>query len=294
MKEVLLADDFNIGDLEKFSAAREMQRLDNYTEGSAEDTFKIEDGWQQSTVKIKLPAEDNKTDPRGEAGAPEFEVPGLFHRPLLDTIKAGLREESSNLLHHTPFRSYWKPSEDVPPERLYGEQYTSDALLEEHEKIQALPREPGDNMERVTLPIMLWSDSTHLADFGNASLWPIYMFFGGLSKYIRAKPTSGACHHIAYIPSVSLLRINSSFAGSNTKKLPDYFQDNYKEFFGRSTTAAMLTHCKRELMHAILAMVIDERFIEAYENGFEFLCHDGIIRRFFPRILTYSADYPEK
>lgn len=56
----------------------------------------------------------------------------------------------------------------------------------------------------------------------------------------------------------------------------------------------MLTHCKRELMHAILSLVIDESFIEAYKNGFEFLCHDGIIRRFFPRILTYSADYPEK
>jgi len=32
---------------------------------------------------------------------------------------------------------------------------------------------------------MLWSDSTHLASFGNASLWPIYLYIGNLSKYIH-------------------------------------------------------------------------------------------------------------
>lgn len=56
----------------------------------------------------------------------------------------------------------------------------------------------------------------------------------------------------------------------------------------------MLTHCKRELMHAILRLVFDAKFVEAYEKGFEFLCYDNIIRRFFPCLFTYSADYPEK
>lgn len=205
VKEVLLADDFDINNLKKFSATREMERMDNYVEGSVDDLFKVEDGWHDSTVKIKVPAEDNQHDPGGEGLAPEFSIPGLRHRSFLETIKAGLRDESFRLLHLTPFRCFWKPSEDVPAERIYGEQYTSDELLEEHEKVQALPREPGDTMERIVLPVMLWSDSTHLADFGNASLWPIYMFFGGLSKYTRAKPTSGSCHHLAYIPSVSYM-----------------------------------------------------------------------------------------
>jgi hypothetical protein len=52
---------------------------------------------------------------------------------------------------------------------------------------------------------MFWSDLTHLANFGTAKLWPIYMLFGNLSKYIRVKPNAGAEHHVAYIPSVSLL-----------------------------------------------------------------------------------------
>ena len=41
---------------------------------------------------------------------------------------------------------------------------------------------------------MFWSDATHLAQFGNASAWPIYLFFGNQSKYIQGCPNSGACH----------------------------------------------------------------------------------------------------
>ncbi|KAJ7325436.1 hypothetical protein DFH08DRAFT_926310 [Mycena albidolilacea] len=44
---------------------------------------------------------------------------------------------------------------------------------------------------------MLWSDSTHLANFGTVSLWPLYTFFGNLSKYMRAKPTSNSGYHQA-------------------------------------------------------------------------------------------------
>ena len=36
------------------------------------------------------------------------------------------------------------------------------------------------------VPILIWSDSTQLANFGNTSMWPIYVFFGFVSKYIRA------------------------------------------------------------------------------------------------------------
>jgi hypothetical protein len=52
--------------------------------------------------------------------------------------------------------------------------------------------------------MMIWSDSTHLAEFGNASLWLIYLFFGNQSKYSRAKPNDFAAHHIAYMPKVAI------------------------------------------------------------------------------------------
>lgn len=115
VKEVLLADDFDRLHLEKFSASRELDRLDKYEEHSPQDTFKVEDGWQETSVKIKLPAEDNRPHPVGKADAPELEVQGFFFRSLLDTVKAGLRDASSRLFHHTPFRLYWKPDENAPP-----------------------------------------------------------------------------------------------------------------------------------------------------------------------------------
>lgn len=55
-----------------------------------------------------------------------------------------------------------------------------------------------------------------------------------------------------------------------------------------------MTHCKRELFHAIWELLLDADFMYAYEHGIFILFPDGILRRVFPRFFTYSADYPEK
>ena len=34
--------------------------------------------------------------------------------------------------------------------------------------------------------------------------------------------------------------------------------------------------------------------MKAYEHGIVMKCSDGVTCRIFPRIFTYSADYPEK
>jgi hypothetical protein len=41
-------------------------------------------------------------------------------------------------------------------------------------------------------------------------------------------------------------------------------------------------------------VLLDEEFLYAYEHGIVIKCCDGVTRRFYPRIFTYSADYPEK
>ena len=56
----------------------------------------------------------------------------------------------------------------------------------------------------------------------------------------------------------------------------------------------LFTHCRRELFHAQWKDILDEEFLQAYEHGMVFLCGDNIKRQLFPRIFTYSADYPEK
>ena len=63
---------------------------------------------------------------------------------------------------------------------------------------------------------------------------------------------------------------------------------------GRGISKDLMNHCRREVLHAQWEILIDEEFLEAYKHGIVIECCDGIMRRFYPRILTYSADYPEK
>lgn len=82
-------------------------------------------------------------------------------------------------------------------------------MIEEDEKLQKQAREvdpeTGEECfrERVVLVLMFGSDATHLADFGQAKAWPVYMYFGNESKYDRCRPTASSAEHVAFIPLVS-------------------------------------------------------------------------------------------
>lgn len=58
--------------------------------------------------------------------------------------------------------------------------------------------------------------------------------------------------------------------------------------------ASLQAHCRRELFHACWEIMLDEDFLHAYRYGIIIKCANGVLRRVFPRIFTYSADYPEK
>jgi hypothetical protein len=47
-------------------------------------------------------------------------------------------------------------------------------------------------------------------------------------------------------------------------------------------------------MHAVWSKILDDDFIHAYTYGIVIKGVDGIERRVYPRLFTYSADYPEK
>ena len=47
-------------------------------------------------------------------------------------------------------------------------------------------------------------------------------------------------------------------------------------------------------MQQVWLLLLDDEFMEAYKHGILILCGNGILRRIFPRIFFYSADYPEK
>ena len=204
VRDVILDPDFSREDLQGFSAGREKRRIDEF-QGDEDHPLRTEDGWRESSVKIPLPP------PRHEPGrdeAPEFEVKGIWTRNLVSAIKSGLNDSSASKFFYEPYTLLRKTATpDDPgarPERLFSDVHNSDAFRREHEAVQALPREPGDSddIPYSVVPIMVYSDSTHLTNFGNASLWPIYFWYLGMCKYVRALPSSFAAHHLAYIPKV--------------------------------------------------------------------------------------------
>ncbi|CDO69624.1 hypothetical protein BN946_scf184851.g12 [Trametes cinnabarina] len=315
--DVLRSDGFSVEDLNGFSAQAGQQKLDEYA--PAQGIFSAADGWFNTSVEVPLPKPRQRFD--SEEAAPHFTVSGVHHRRLTDLIRAAAEDSRlAEQYHWIPHMYFWQPNTPVParagspdeippanaspspapsspppanaddappplPEdvneriRIFTDIYNSDAALHEFEAIRNRPRNPEDapDVEYVMAPLMFWSDATHLTSFGSASLWPIYMYFGALLKYVRGMPTEFAAHHVAYIPS-----------------LPDELQDYYMHVYGTTISADILTFCKRELMQKIWLLLLDDEFLNAYENGILVHCGDGVTRRIFPRILTYSADYPEK
>lgn len=200
--DVLKSSDFSYEDLAKFSAKCENKRLDDWVNDQDKTPFNAEDGWRKASVRISLPTRSKSVSINDTP--PSFTVEGLHYRPILEVIKAAFRSSAAMRYHYTPFKQFWQFDNSKPPERVYDELYTADAWLQEHQRIQQLRRAPSDEYERIIAGLMLWSDSTHLTDFGNASLWPVYLYFGNQSKYDRARPNSHACHHLAYLPKARL------------------------------------------------------------------------------------------
>jgi hypothetical protein len=198
--DVLLSPDFSVEHLRGFRSTREANRLDEHVAEGSDNPFSVKDGWHEANLNLPLPCEWVKQT--SETAAAKFVVEGVYHRRIMDIIKLVMKSTAAEQFHITPFKSYWKRAEGAPPERIYSELYTADAFLEEQQKINTLSQQDGDAYENVVVGLMFWSDSTRLAQFGHASLWPVYMYIGNQSKYMRAKPTSFAAHHIAYIPKV--------------------------------------------------------------------------------------------
>ena len=77
-------------------------------------------------------------------------------------------------------------------------------------------------------------------------------------------------------------------------KLPDDFKDFATQSSGgKALSDSFFTHCHRETFHEQWKALLDEEFLHAYMHGIVISC-DGIAQCFYPRIFTYSADYPEK
>ena len=185
-------------DLDGFDVRRENNRLD-----AAQRSRPFGDGFQETAIDIPVPSGDP------DKGPEMFAVPGLHFRSITSVIKAAFENQLADHFHFSPYKLFRKSPITNEDERIFSELYDSDAFITAHDDIQRHGLLPPDDLgcvrEKIIAALMFWSDSTHLTDFGTAKIWPIYLVFGNLSKYIRARPTSGAWHHLAYIPSVCFI-----------------------------------------------------------------------------------------
>lgn len=199
VQDVILSPTFDPSDLSGFDAHRENQRLDKAL--SLSDRLRSQ--FMESSVDVLVPSGEVGIEPK------KFTVPGLLHRNLTSVIKEAFESPLAHLYHYSPFKLFRKSPISGRDERIYGEFFTSDAFLDETDKVKRhAPVPPDDSSckrEKIVAALMFSSDATTLTNFGVAKGWPIYLMFGNLSKYIRSQPDSGAMHHVAYIPSVCCL-----------------------------------------------------------------------------------------
>ena len=198
--EVLHAEDFDFSDLHRLNVRRQNQLLD-----SPEKALPFFDGFHKASVLIEVPSCDKNVRPT------RFTIPGFRYRTLTSVIRNAFQHPLARHYHFSPFKPFRKSPRSSESERVYSEIYNSDAFIEEHDHLQRHgqlpPDDPHCKREKVIAALMFWSYAPLLAQFGTTKLWPIYLMLGNLSKYLRAKMDSGACHHVAYIPSVRGLKI---------------------------------------------------------------------------------------
>ena len=198
---VLTSDKVDRTEIAGFSATAELRRLDDFAAKSP-----IGGGpWRTGSVKIKMPClRANQPSFSMEKDAPDFEVHGVRYRSLVDLLISKIQDPTiSGSFVRAPFTEWWCPPGSASPIRIYGEAYSSDIAVQLAEEVRRIPP-PVDHpdIESVVVMLMLGSDSTHLTNFGTASLWPIYVFFGNMSKYDSSRPSEFPASHLAYLPKV--------------------------------------------------------------------------------------------
>ena len=145
-----------------------------------------------------------------------------------------------------------------------------------------------DDSCQLVIGLMFWSDSTHLAQFGHALGWPVYLFFRNLSKYAWANPQLGI-----------VIRLHSSlqwgrfiflmlvWRSHHFEQLPESIKQLQSSITNKKNNYDLLTLCKWDLFHAVWRTMFDDEFIEAYKNGIVIKCFNRVtsLRRVYSKFL---------
>jgi hypothetical protein len=205
---VIRHEDFKASDFSAtFSTAREAERMDkervtNPSNNSSSNLpFRPEDGWNIGSVSIPVPCDGVRF--RSKAEAPCFIIDKIWYRRPLEVIKMAFTEPATEnfILSHSRsignlqmmnLKNDYIQKHSLPMfsmnTTMYSELPLGKALIASWSLLLRV--------------LFFYSDATHLANFGTASLYPMYMYIGNQSQYTRPKPSEFSAHHIAYIPKV--------------------------------------------------------------------------------------------
>ena len=200
-----------IGDPEFSSADVRDARWDHINHVLADDAGWVDEdaAWEKTPITILVPAQHRRNATPDEGFGPqEYTIPDFYHRNLVSVIREKLSNSSDNdHFHYDPYTLKFQPGTD-PPINVHGEHYTSQSFIDAHIALQNSPPEPGCTLSRHVIALMFYSDGTHLTSFGNAKLWPVYLYFGNESKYWRSKPSCNLGNHVAYLQKVGYFQFN--------------------------------------------------------------------------------------
>jgi hypothetical protein len=139
-----------------------------------------------------------------------FTINGVWMWSLVGVTKAAFAKDPQFFQYHLhSFKEYH--TVDGQEEHVLRELCSLPAFLEDKAKLRLMRAKGPCILPWIITAIMLYSDATLLVQFGNAKAWPIYVFYGNLSKYLCGQPTARAAHHVAYMPRVSVLLEHRGF-----------------------------------------------------------------------------------
>jgi hypothetical protein len=163
------------------------------------DIWEPPSGWKSEIVEIKLDwGSQHHT----------FQVPNFQRRCLTEWIQSLLENHPcSQAAHYTPYTAWFQPppmpsNTDPPKMRIYRELFEGQEWEDLHSQIVNLPPIEGCQRPRGIASIILYSDSTHPAQFGNATMWPVYGASGNWPMHLRTQSNLRGWEPVAFFQEV--------------------------------------------------------------------------------------------
>lgn len=199
VKNVIQHPEFNPDDFKDNAWKKAFAALG---ESSSEDG----DGWFQHDIEIEIPLLRRYWDSDDEDRSSVRHTLKRFRcRRLCALIRFIVQNDpSASNWTFEPYRLFVTQA-DGHVERILGQVYWSDEMIEEHAVVQrkVIPEDRGGALPRSIIALMFGSDATHLGQFGTDSAWPAYLMFGNKDKYLRARPSAAAVHQLAFFEKAS-------------------------------------------------------------------------------------------